>query len=73
MNANEDHILNGNRPPQANGQDLGENGHLENFLNRNGAYDNDPEMLRKKHQEGMSKKAHNVCCRSHNDPLVNKF
>ena len=72
MNVNEDHVLNGERPP-VNGQEPGDNGQMENFFNRNGAYDNDPEMLRRKHQEGMSKKAHSVCCRSHNDPLVYLF
>ena len=69
MNFNDDHVLNGERPAAANIEN-GDEGLAENFLNRNGAYDNDPEMLRRKHQEGMSKKAHSVCCRSHADPMV---
>ena len=69
---NDDHILNGERPI-APGGDFGDDGQAENFLNRNGAFDNDPEMLRKKHQEGMSKKAHSVCCRTHSDPLVRNY
>ena len=69
---NDAHVLNGERPaPEALLN--GENGHFENFLNRNGEFDNDPEMLRRKHQEGMTKKAHSVCCRTHNDPLVSYF
>ena len=69
MNANEDHVLNGGRPAAANMENV-DDGHAEQFLNRNGAYDNDPELLRRKHQEGMSKKAHSVCCRTHADPMV---
>ena len=69
---NEAHILNGDRP-QAVDMLNADNGQAEAFMNRNGAYENDPELLRRKHQEGMSKKAHSVCCRSHNDPLVINF
>ena len=65
MNAAEGHILNGNRPEGA-----ADDGQMEQFLGRNGAFDNDPETLRRKHQEGMSKKAHSICCKGHNNPMV---
>ena len=70
-----DHIISGDRPPQAEFNHLDEDhfnaGPMEHFMVRqNNQQSLDADELRKRHAESMVKKANAICTKSYNDPLV---
>ena len=68
-----DHILSGERPPQADGNENDDHfnaGHMEHFMVRQNQQNLDADELRKRHAESMVKKANAICTKSYNDPLV---